>query len=67
MIAYEMLVGCRPFSAMTVEEVLGNIIECKIEWPQVGREEEMMSPEAYDLISRFLDKNFQRRIGSSNC
>jgi serine/threonine kinase 32 len=24
--AYEMLVGCRPFSAMTVEEVLSNII-----------------------------------------
>lgn len=34
--AYEMLVGCRPFSAMTIQEVLNNIVECKIEWPEIG-------------------------------
>lgn len=52
---------------MTIDEVLKNIIDCKMEWPAIGREDEMMSPEAYDLISRFLDKNFKKRIGSSSC
>ena len=32
-IAYEMMIGCPPFSAMTVDEILCNILEGQIEWP----------------------------------
>lgn len=35
-LAYEMMVGCRPFADDTIEEVLNNIIEFKITWPDIG-------------------------------
>lgn len=63
-LTYEILIGCRPFSAETIEEVLDNIIEGNIIWPEIGQEEGMISSEAFDLIQKLLDKNFQNRLGS---
>lgn len=34
--AYELLIGARPFSADTVEDVIQNIQDFNIEWPEVG-------------------------------
>ena len=42
-ITYEMLVGCRPFCGNTIEEVLENIKMLRMEWPEVGSEEGMIS------------------------
>ena len=41
---YELLVGNRPFGANTIDEVVDNITNFNIDWPEVGREEDMMSP-----------------------
>jgi serum/glucocorticoid-regulated kinase 2 len=35
-IMYEVLVGVRPFSGETIEEVVENIIHFNIEWPEIG-------------------------------
>ena len=34
--AYELMVGTRPFCAETIEEVIDNITKLSIEWPEVG-------------------------------
>jgi serine/threonine protein kinase len=62
---YEMLIGARPFSAETIEEVIENITSYKIEWPEIGYEEGMISPEAKDLISQLLNTDFTSRLGAN--
>jgi serine/threonine protein kinase len=62
-IAYEMLVGCRPFSANSVEEILDNIENGEIEWPEIGEAEDMISPVAADFMQRLLKKKFEERLG----
>lgn len=42
--AYEIIIGVRPFAGDTIEEVIQNIISYNIEWPEVGKEEGMISP-----------------------
>ena len=37
--AYELLVGSRPFSADTVEDIIQNIHEFNIDWPEIGSED----------------------------
>lgn len=32
-IAYEMMVGCRPFCADSIDEIIENITNLNIEWP----------------------------------
>ena len=32
-------------------------------WPAIGDGEDMMSPEAKDLIDRLLDMNYKTRLG----
>lgn len=58
-----MLVGERPFGSQTIEGVFDNILKRRIEWPQIGYGEGMMSPEAYDIINRLLDSDYERRLG----
>lgn len=60
-----MLVGVRPFGADTIEEVLDNISGYKIEWPEVGYEAGMITPEAKDLISQLLNTDFVNRLGAN--
>jgi len=62
--AYELMIGTRPFCANTIEEVIDNITEFNLEWPEIGYDEGMISPEAKDLICQLLNKDFMTRLGS---
>lgn len=62
---YEMLIGARPFCGETIEEVVDNITNRRIEWPEVGYEEGMISPEAKDLIEQLLNTDFVNRLGAN--
>lgn len=42
--AYELLIGTRPFCAETIEQVIENITSFNLEWPEIGYEEGMISP-----------------------
>ena len=66
MIAYELMIGARPFCADTIEEVVSNITHFAIEWPEVGSEEGMISPEAKNLIEELLNRNFMERLGAKD-
>ena len=57
-IAYEMMVGCRPFCANTVEEVIENIEKFEIEWPAIGEQDDEISPTAADFIKKLLNPNY---------
>jgi len=60
-ILYEFLVGIPPFNDESVEKIFNNIEENRIEWPDIGYEEDQLSPEAQDLIQRLLDPNVETR------
>jgi hypothetical protein len=60
-----LLVGSRPFSAETIEEVIDNITSYRIEWPEIGYEEGMITPQAKDLISQLLNTDFVNRLGAN--
>ena len=53
-----MMVGCRPFCANTVEEVIENIEKFKIEWPAIGEQDDEISPTAADFIKKLLNPNY---------
>ena len=45
--------------------MIENIKEHKLEWPEIGDEEGMMSESAYDLVKKLMDRNFTSRLGSN--
>lgn len=61
-IVYELIVGIPPFNAETIEEVWGNIRNCRIEWPNIGYDDDSMTPEAQDLIMKLLEVDPSKRI-----
>ena len=61
---YEILVGVSPFGGMSVKEVFDNVVQFKIVWPGIGYEEDMITPEAQDLILKFLEKDPSKRLRS---
>ena len=63
-IAYEFMIGARPFCADSIEEVINNITNFTIEWPEVGYDEGMISPQAKDLIDQLLSRNYVERLGA---
>ena len=65
-IAYEIITGCRPFCAETLEEVIDNIRTHNITWPEVGDEDSMITHNAKDLIEKLLDRNFKSRLGAED-
>lgn len=36
-----------------------------MEWPEVGYEEDCISPEAYELINKLLNPNWKERLGAN--
>ncbi|XP_078279847.1 microtubule-associated serine/threonine-protein kinase 3-like isoform X2 [Rhinoraja longicauda] len=60
-ILYEFLVGCAPFFGETPEELFGQVVSDEIMWPC---EDEALTPEAQDLISRLLRQNPRDRLGT---
>ena len=63
-IAYELMTGVRPFGAEQLQMVFENIINMRVNWPEIGFGEGQMSPSATDLIRRLLDPNPESRLGS---
>ena len=63
-ILYEFIVGIPPFNDDSVPKIWKNITNRKIEWPQIGYDEDCMSPEAKDLICRLLEPDQNKRIKS---
>ncbi|CAD8109445.1 unnamed protein product [Paramecium sonneborni] len=65
-IMYEMLVGVPPFNDTTVDRLFDNILNLRMEWPQIGDEEDCISQNAADLIKKLMDPDFTKRIGHLN-
>ena len=62
---YEFLTSTSPFGGMTLDEVFSNIKNRTIEWPDIGYGQDMMFPEAKDIIDKFLDPNPLTRLGTN--
>ncbi|CAD8059051.1 unnamed protein product [Paramecium primaurelia] len=63
-IMYEMLCGIAPFNDDTVEKIFENILNLRIEWPKLGDDGvECISYDSYDLLTRLLESDYQKRIG----
>eukprot|EP01091_Cochliopodium_minus_P013324 TRINITY_DN4269_c0_g1_i1.p1 TRINITY_DN4269_c0_g1~~TRINITY_DN4269_c0_g1_i1.p1 ORF type:complete len:900 (-),score=286.24 TRINITY_DN4269_c0_g1_i1:81-2591(-) len=60
-VLFEFLVGVPPFQGETAEDVFEKIIINEISWPE---EENIMSPEAKDLIMKLLEPNPKLRFGA---
>ncbi|KAJ8553499.1 hypothetical protein K7X08_024177 [Anisodus acutangulus] len=60
-ILFELIVGIPPFNAEHPQKIFDNILNRNIPWPGVPEE---MSPEAYDLIDRFLTEDPNQRLGA---
>lgn len=61
-----MMVGCRPFSANTMDEVISNIEQFNITWPDVGDGDDAISPVANDLVRKLLNYNYRDRLGAKS-
>ncbi|KAI0535937.1 putative response regulator receiver RIM15p [Xylaria digitata] len=61
-IMFEFLYGFPPFHASEAEQVFENILARRIEWPD---DEDLISPEAKDLINRLLCVDPQQRLGKN--
>jgi len=60
-----MLVGIPPFNDDSIEKIFSNIKSRKIPWDlvSIGYEEDMISPDAFDIINRLLDPVQRTRLG----
>ena len=58
-----MIVGIPPFNDDNVEKIFDNSCNLKMEWPEIGYEEDQISPEAADLIKQLLTVNYKKRLG----
>lgn len=61
-IIYELIVGIPPFNAKTVDIVWDNVINSRITWPNVGYEDDCITPEAKNLIERLLEPDVSKRL-----
>lgn len=65
-IMYEMLVGITPFNDTTVEKLFDNVLNMRMEWPEIGEGEECISFKAADLIKKLMEPEFTKRLGHTN-
>lgn len=62
-----MLCGIPPFNDDSVEKIFDNILNFRIEWPNISdEEEESISTKAYDLMIKLMDMNYKTRLGHEN-
>lgn len=57
--------GEKPFGAQTIEQVFDNILNFRIEWPEIGYGDGMITPEARDLIKGLLTMKYSERLGAN--
>lgn len=62
---YELLMGLPPFNDESVPKIFDNITNHRIEWPEVGYEDDCISPEAYDIINKLLNPDYKNRLGAN--
>ncbi|CAK78969.1 unnamed protein product (macronuclear) [Paramecium tetraurelia] len=63
-ILFEFLVGIPPFNDESVDKIFSNILEGKIEWPDIGDDPETQISECvYDLLKQLLNPDYKQRIG----
>ncbi|CAD8146209.1 unnamed protein product [Paramecium octaurelia] len=62
-IMYELLCGITPFNDDTVDKIFDNILNMRLEWPQIGVGEDCISEQAYDLMNKLLEPDFKNRLG----
>ena len=62
-IIYEFIVGIPPFNDDSVDLIFENITKKNMEWPEIGYDEDCMSPEAEDLIKNLLETDHEKRLG----
>lgn len=62
-IMYELLTGLPPFNDTSREKVFDNIVNLRMEWPEIGYAENCISPEAADLIKKLLEPDYKKRLG----
>lgn len=63
-ILYQLLIGVPPFCGDSVEKVFENVQNYRIDWPSIGYDEDCITPEAVDLITKLLNPNPNKRLGS---
>lgn len=61
-ILYEFLVGVPPFNDDSMEKIFDNIVNFRLEWPNIGYEEDCITPEAADLIKKLMNPDPKKRI-----
>ena len=64
-ILYEFIVGVPPFHDETIDKIFTNIVKKNMQWPNIGYEEDCMTPEAADLIGKLLNCNPDERTSIS--
>ena len=62
-LAYELLQGAPPFSDYSHEQIWDNILNFKIEWPTIGKEEGQLSKEGVDFLMKIIEVDPQKRLG----
>eukprot|EP00163_Fabomonas_tropica_P011684 TRINITY_DN224_c0_g1_i2.p1 TRINITY_DN224_c0_g1~~TRINITY_DN224_c0_g1_i2.p1 ORF type:complete len:1577 (+),score=408.32 TRINITY_DN224_c0_g1_i2:911-5641(+) len=58
---FEFLTGIPPFNDETPQKIFERILQGQVDWPP--EEEELLSPQAADLISKLLAYNKKERLG----
>lgn len=63
-ILFELIVGVPPFNDDTVDKVFENILNNDIPWEDIpiGLEDDMMSPVVYDLITKIMNPDPEKRM-----
>lgn len=67
-ILFEFLTGIPPFNDDTPDKIFENIVNLKIPWEdiEIGTEENQVSPKAFDLISKLLVLDPEKRLGKKS-
>nr|XP_037273038.1 uncharacterized protein LOC119164944 [Rhipicephalus microplus] len=62
---YKMMTGRVPFRGETKQELTDKIINQPLKWPKVEEHPHSATPEAKDMVFKFLKKNPVERLGST--
>ena len=64
-IVYEFLTGGLPFNDDSPEKIFKNIMARDIKYPEIGYEENQISPEAHSFMERLMCMDPYKRLGSN--
>ena len=64
-IAYEMVIGVTPYTGDSPQEVFENILEGKVEWPEIGNGDGEITQECKSLLEGLLEPDPKLRLGAN--